>query len=137
MNVDKFGRHEIDVRRDILRGPKGEGFLLTHDGNYDMRRKRLCNLENAVEDSDSVNLAVLKSKALTFNPTTGVLDARNERIINVAAADADSDAVNRQYVQHELHKLKLSLEETIKAIPLSFLTSTSTATEPRVKIKRK
>lgn len=124
MNVDKFGRHETLLSRDVLRGPKGEGFRLTHDGNYDMKKKRLCNVDDAVEESDSVNFKVLQSRALIFDSTQGVFNAQSKRITNVATAVADSDAANRQYVQREIEKLKLELETAIKALVTNFSPST-------------
>ncbi len=131
MNVDKFGRHESILNRELLRGPKGEGFRLTHDGNYDMKNKRLCNIEDAIEESDSVNLKVLQSTALSCDSTRSVYDARSKRITNLAAAVSDNDAVNRQYVQYELDKLKSALEKTIKALPNQYTPSNTAATDGR------
>lgn len=129
MNVDKFGRHENALSRDVLRGPKGEGFQLTHDGNYDMKRKRLSNLADAVENDDSVNLKVLRSMTLNFDTDSNVFNAKNKRIVNIDEPSDGSDAVNRTFVLNEIGKLKRELEQTIKAMEHKF--SSSSVTETR------
>jgi len=62
MSVDKFGRHSRANQSQALRGPKGEGYNLTPDGDYDIKKKRLCYLEDPVNDLDAVNLKTLNSK---------------------------------------------------------------------------
>lgn len=59
MSVDKFGRHTI-VSKGV-RGPKGDGFEYTTDGNFDIQQKKLCNVADATEKNDSVNLNTLKN----------------------------------------------------------------------------
>lgn len=116
MNVDKFGRHEGVVNREILRGPKGEGFSLTHDGGYDMKNKRICNIGDAVQDGDSVNLKILNKVVLKFDSIRDSFNSKNKRITNLAPPIDDSDAVNREYVRIEIAKVKTELESTIKAL---------------------
>ena len=137
MNVDKFGRHESSVNREILRGPKGEGFRLTEDGNYDIGRKRLCNLDDAVEDTDSINLKSFKTTALYFDTNTNVFNAQGRRITNIPTAVDDYDAVNRRFVVNEMKKLKMELESNIKEISTSLSVSSlpDTVTEGRDKSK--
>jgi hypothetical protein len=57
MSVDKFGRH-LSVGQS-QRGPKGDGFEHTPDGNFNIQNKRLCNVANAVDNKDCVNLETL------------------------------------------------------------------------------
>lgn len=57
MSVDKFGRHSNVTQG--LRGPKGVGFELTPDGNFDIEHKKLCHVANATEKGDCVNLQTL------------------------------------------------------------------------------
>lgn len=116
MNVDKFGRHESVFNREMLRGPKGEGFRLTLEGNYDMRGKRVCNLADAVHDGDSVNLKLLHRQVLMFDAKHDTYHAQNKRITNLAPPISESDAINRKYLQREISKLKAELETTIKAL---------------------
>lgn len=116
MNVDKFGRHQNSLSREVLRGPKGEGFRLTTDGHYDMKNKRLCNVGDAADGSDSVNLNVLRSTTLACDTSGNLFDAQSKRITNVGTAVNDDDAVNRKFVLQEIGKLKLAVEQTIKAL---------------------
>ena len=41
-------------------GRDGVGFKLTEDGNYDLDGKRLTDVADSIDDSDAVNLKVLK-----------------------------------------------------------------------------
>lgn len=61
MSVDKFGRYQDAARGATLRGPPGEGFKFTTDGDYDMEHKRLRNVgANELSNTDAVSLEVLK-----------------------------------------------------------------------------
>lgn len=63
MSVDVFGRSLPDtVNRDLLKGPPGIGFSLNETGDYDIEKKRLCNVANAIEKNDAVNLSILERK---------------------------------------------------------------------------
>ena len=61
MSVDVFGR-VLDNKRggSGARGPPGEGFQRTPDGDFDINRKRLCNVAAPLEESDAVNLHTLR-----------------------------------------------------------------------------
>src|SRR5436190_15032634 len=61
MSVDKFGRHSQNKRAHSLRGPKGEGYNLTPEGDYDLKQKRIRYLEDPKEETDAVNLKTLKN----------------------------------------------------------------------------
>lgn len=65
MSVDKFGRHLNNTLG--LRGPKGEGFELTPDGNFSVKNKRLCHVANATEKRDCVNLQILNESIESTN----------------------------------------------------------------------
>lgn len=56
MSVDVFGRTLASVKE----GPQGVGFLLTKEGDFDIEKRRLCNVAPAIELSDAVNLESLK-----------------------------------------------------------------------------
>ena len=45
-------------------GPPGVGYKITDDGNYDIDGKRLTNLADSTDDSDAINLKVLKEMIL-------------------------------------------------------------------------
>ena len=61
MSVDVFGRSDIKSKIGV-RGSPGIGYKLTKDGHYDISRKRLCNLAEALDDDDAVSLHVLKKR---------------------------------------------------------------------------
>lgn len=113
MTVDKFGRHESSFAHDILRGPPGEGFELTPDGHYDLKRKRVCNLADPMNNEEAVNLYTVRSLTLNCETINGMYDAKHKRILNIASPTADTDAVNRIFVLHEIKKLKKDLYDKI------------------------
>lgn len=62
MSVDVFGRHLKKKDQGASRGPPGVGFNLTSTGDYDIRSKKLCNVADATNQSDAVNLKTLEAK---------------------------------------------------------------------------
>lgn len=60
MSVDVFGRILIKAK-EVHQGPPGAGFNLTSEANFDIENKRLCNVAQAVDSSDAVNLQTLNS----------------------------------------------------------------------------
>ena len=64
MSVDGFGRQLVNGKGS--RGPPGIGFTLTRTGDYSVENKKLCNLLDASEDTDAVNLKVLKENFEVF-----------------------------------------------------------------------
>lgn len=58
MSVDIFGRGSGEHSQG-LRGPPGKGFKLTADEQYDIERKRLCNVAEPINSGDAVNLTRL------------------------------------------------------------------------------
>lgn len=106
MSVDKFGRHESSIVRGVLRGPPGEGFQLTHDEQYDLKGKRLCNIGDPIHKNEAANLETIYTVTLNCTKINSMFDARNKRIIHVANAEKDTDAVNRKFVLDEINKLK-------------------------------
>lgn len=99
MSVDKFGRHSAQRRILPQRGPKGEGFHVTADGDYDIQSKRLKFVNDPEDALDAVNLKTLGEKCLSENQ--GVYDANGKIITNVSNnpfTHNDSDVVNKKYV---------------------------------------
>ncbi len=84
MSVDKFGRHEDSLHRKGLRGPPGQGFLLTEDGNYDMNNKLICNLGEPVLTNDAVTKNYVQSVVLE-KTQTGDYNFNQKRITNLGA----------------------------------------------------
>lgn len=61
MTVDVFGR-SLNTSASV--GPPGKpgvGFKTTKDGHYDLDAKKVCNIGDATELNDAVNLSVLKT----------------------------------------------------------------------------
>jgi len=60
MSIDVFGRVLTHKTSAGARGPPGEGFQRTPQGDFDISHKRLCNVATPQEDLDAVNLRSLK-----------------------------------------------------------------------------
>lgn len=98
MSVDKFGRYSRKTKS--LRGPKGEGFSLTPDGDYDMQRKRLRNMGEPTDALDAVNFELYAKGFLNcITRQDGLFDAQNTRITNMAPPIDNTDAVTKQYLE--------------------------------------
>lgn len=54
MSIDKFGRYRTNLKK-MSGGPPGVGFHLTSNGDYDIRLKRLCNVQVPKDALDAVN----------------------------------------------------------------------------------
>ena len=57
MSVDVFGRILVQSK-EVQKG--SAGFVLTKEGDFDIEKRRLCNVAPALDPSDSVNLENLK-----------------------------------------------------------------------------
>lgn len=61
MSIDVFGRQLTPSMMMMnLRGPPGKGFQLTTDGQYDIQKKRLCNVAEPLQPSDAVTSKIMK-----------------------------------------------------------------------------
>ncbi|XP_028982073.1 uncharacterized protein LOC114841341 [Diachasma alloeum] len=63
MSVDVFGRqlsYSSKTTTAARRGPPGDGFKRTLDGNYSIEGKRLCNIADPVEEFDAISLHFLR-----------------------------------------------------------------------------
>lgn len=102
MAVDKFGRKLTGSGGgDGSKGPPGEGFKLTSDGNYDISNKLLTNVGIAFNNRDAVNLETLRSYVapnLKLNRKRKY-DAQEKGICNVASPTDSSDVVTLGYVK--------------------------------------
>ena len=58
MGVDVFGRRLVESK-EVHRDPPGIGFSVTTSGDFDIENKLLCNVAEAQNDSDAVNLALV------------------------------------------------------------------------------
>lgn len=97
MSVDRFGRHSRKVR--AIRGPKGDGFKLTSDGDYDVEGKRIINLGNPKKYYDAVSAAVLRNNCILLEDD--VFDAKGKTIGNVGLPSTETDVVTVQYAKKQ------------------------------------
>jgi len=100
MTIDKFGRHTAKER---LKGPKGEGFKLTEDGNYDMENKRLVNVSDPIQETDCANLKTVQTHlktCITAIDDSETFDARYKRITHAKDPVAKDDVVTKGYLHN-------------------------------------
>lgn len=103
MSVDKFGRHEESLLFKSItgvKGPPGEGFHLTNDGDYDLKNKRLSNIGDPRLLEDAVNAKYLRKNCL-IKSGNGNFDSGRKLIRNVGAPVLPNDAVNLAYVRDQ------------------------------------
>lgn len=64
MSVNVFGQPLSSSKFNApgRRGPAGRGFKLTLEGNFDIEKRRLCNLADPQDAADAVSLHSLKEK---------------------------------------------------------------------------
>lgn len=102
MSVDKFGRFSSSSNAPSVqgpRGPKGDGFNLTNNGDYDIKFKRICNVGTPREKSDAVNFDTLNvsiTSCLSMNDKTEY-DAKGHKVCNLGEPINDNDAVSKLY----------------------------------------
>lgn len=62
MSVDIFGRGSSELSQNVksIRGPPGVGFKLTSEDQFDIEKKRLCNVGEPLNKEDAVNLKRLQ-----------------------------------------------------------------------------
>jgi len=98
MGIDKFGRYTR--KEKALTGPKGEGFNLTPEGNYDIQGRRLQNVWEPKDDHDAVNFKThLDAFRNCISRQNGEFDAQNSRLCNIADPIDIKDAVTKKYMQ--------------------------------------
>lgn len=64
INVDNFGRHEDFLFPKSVRSRPGEGFRLTSQGHYDMRKKLVRNMGEPRFESDATNLHFIRNNCV-------------------------------------------------------------------------
>lgn len=101
MSVDIFGRGSSELSQNVksIRGPPGVGFKITTDDQFDIEKRRLCNVAEPVNKEDAVNLRRLQ-KALK--------SVRNE----IAEQILRIDTLKRDFEKHESFQLIHNQEES-------------------------
>lgn len=92
MSVDKFGRHK--KTQDALRGPPGQGFPLSTDGQYDAEHRRVVNISDPLGDND----AMIKKNCIHLTSDKKAFECHNKRIARVHAPTHYADAANVDWV---------------------------------------
>lgn len=101
MGVDKFGRHIVSTGKGV-RGPKGEGFVVTNDGHYDIQGKRLCNVLSAKDGSDAVTLKDINNMLdPCVKNVDGTFDFKNTIVTGIADPLNEQDAVNLRVLKRD------------------------------------
>lgn len=102
MSIDKFGHYSGDlaVSSNVQRGPPGEGFKLTDDGNFNISNKRLCNVGDPELDDDAVNVKYMRTNSITLTNTDDCYDVKMKKVINLADPNEPCDAVNKNYLEN-------------------------------------
>lgn len=103
MTIDKFGRSLKSQDKNLLKGPKGEGFNLTKEGDYDIQGKRLVKVGPPKHANDATNKGYVDYRSIPF--TSDKYDFKTRKITNLGNAVEGSEAVNL----NTLNKLALTL----------------------------
>lgn len=114
MSVDKFGR-QADPKlsqssRLNLRGPKGDGFTLTPEGDFSLDNKRLTLLQDPRDDSDAATLRFVKNNFLYLEPKKGYISAGKKRIANISDPIDGQDAASKSYVDRLISQLQKQID---------------------------
>jgi len=92
----------VDSVRKVVRGPPGEGFLVTTEGNYDVKNKRIVRQSDPVAPQDAVSVRYLVSRSLVTSRAANLnFDANTKLIRNVGTPKLPSDAATALYVQNQ------------------------------------
>ncbi|KAK4885842.1 hypothetical protein RN001_002113 [Aquatica leii] len=82
MSLDKFGRSNGNTRHVVFQqGPRGVGFKVTIDNDYDMENKRLLNVGDPIEPHNALNLKYYMDEKCNF---------KGKRLLNI-------DELHKQY----------------------------------------
>lgn len=113
MSVDVFGRQLSDQSVSTMpgpRGPPGDGFKRTADGQYDMESKRLCNIGDPMDIDDAVTLSrmqgvVQQEVHLMHNVTSALQNNVNNHTMMIQGIESKFDTYKRSQLT-EYQKLQ-------------------------------
>lgn len=149
MSVDVFGRQLRGGRSEIKsglpgsRGPPGDGFKLTVDGQYDIDNKRLCNIADPVEENDAVSVKVMQNIVkqeirILHQIMSSLRNSIDDHDIMIRSLDAQFEAYSRQQrIEHEtIQELAIQNSEVISHLGelLKTLEKTSSTTSEENKL---
>jgi hypothetical protein len=132
MSVDKFGRHSINAtaikllreKPDVTTATAVAAFPLTSTGNYNVKKKRLCNVGNPVEQQDAATKVYVDNLGIALDTRIGsclalkndVFEINKKRLVNVSLPQEANDAASKQYVDHHLQRIFVSFQDTLKKL---------------------
>ena len=100
MSVDVFGSTLVRAK-EIHQGPQDVGFILTKEGDFDIEKRRLCNVAPAIEPSDAVNLEnlkILEKNLKIFEENLQIVDDKIRKLSNAVSV---VNLLLRQVLQNE------------------------------------
>lgn len=134
MSVNVFGQQLSSNKFNApgRRGPAGRGFKLTVDGNFDIEKRRLCNLADPQDASDAVSLHSLKEKL--FNEIQPVRDD-STKLKSEIHKSAKSLNEQNQANSRKIDQLRSEFTELKSAYEASVLTLIDYTQENHAKIE--
>ena len=105
-SVDVFGRQ---LTRSVggSRGPPGERFKITLNGQYDMDNRRLCNLADPTSNNDAVSMRVMQSTVqqevrLTYAVTSSLRNDVNDTSVMIRMLQSQfQESLKNQRINNE------------------------------------
>lgn len=112
MSVDVFGRQLGKSKTRVglyARGPAGDGFKLTHEGQYDMNYKRLCNIADAIKPNDAISMKIMKSNL------DEVLHTIHTNL-NILKNHIDRQGVIIESLNSQIQKISTEFEDAVEKV---------------------
>ena len=107
--VDKFGRHSISKilssrngRQQQQQGPRGLGFELTENGDFNIAQRRLTDVQSPVDLNDACTkkyVDEINKNNLQLNNDIACFDAKRRRIVNIKNPENDYDVCNINFIK--------------------------------------
>ena len=101
MSIDVFGR-QFKGAEIISQGPPGIGFKITLDGHFNIENKKLCNVGEAENQNDAINLSLMQ-RVLTqeCSEIYNVIASLRTEVVNnnmmIQAQESSADRFRQQF----------------------------------------
>lgn len=114
MSVDIFGRGSGELSQSVkaVRGPPGVGFKYTDDQQYDVEKKRLCNVAEPIKQEDAVTLRRLLNELSELKHMVESLERRHSERIH--SQDSKIEGSHNLHARHS--ELILQLDNRLRAL---------------------
>lgn len=110
-SIDIFGRSSKG--RAGKQGERGIGFNLTPEGNFDLRKKRVCNAANPVDEQDVATKSFVHhslNHRTSIDNKNNTFSIKKKRLIDVNDPVNPSDAVTKSFLQNKALLLEANNE---------------------------